>query len=190
MIFMDTLKNRERIPRITSVLHTFVQQSHNRGMVMAKWDNRFIALAQHIAEWSKDPSTKVGAVLVDADRRVVSMGYNGAPRGTAEPSEGDREQKLMRTIHAEENALHFAHRDVAGCTMYISRPPCAKCAAHMIQRGVKEVVYTYDGYDYQDYMSRWKESFMEAVTMLAEAGVQIKGVTNHPPTIIITHPLV
>jgi dCMP deaminase len=159
-------------------------------MVMAKWDNRFIALAQHIAEWSKDPSTKVGAVLVDADRRVVSMGYNGAPRGTAEPSEGDREQKLMRTIHAEENALHFAHRDVAGCTMYISRPPCAKCAAHMIQRGVKEVVYTYDGYDYQDYMSRWKESFMEAVTMLAEAGVQIKGVTNHPPTIIITHPLV
>lgn len=138
-----------------------------------KWDDRFIDLAQHVAQWSKDPSTKVGAVLVDKDRRVVSLGYNGAPRGTEEPDGSNREQKLMRTIHAEENALHFAERDVAGCTMYVSRPPCARCAAHMIQRGVSAVVYSYDGYDFDEYMSRWKESFDEAMKMFREAGVAV-----------------
>lgn len=108
------------------------------------WDYKFLDLAEHISKWSKDPSTKVGAVIVDDKNRVISIGYNGVPRGVNEPVSGDREQKLLRTIHAEENALAFAYRDVEGCRMYVSFPPCAHCAAQIIQRGITEVIYRID----------------------------------------------
>jgi dCMP deaminase len=134
------------------------------------WDKRFLALTELIATWSKDPSTQVGAVVVDADKRVVSLGYNGVPRGVEEVLDGNRNRKLLRTIHAEENALHFAHRDLGDCTIYVSTHPCAKCAAHIIQRGIKRVVCRQeDGAFYE----RWKESIAEAEAMFKEANVTL-----------------
>lgn len=137
------------------------------------WDNRFLDLCEHISEWSKDPSTKVGAVITDKNHRVISMGYNGAPQGVSEPSESNREQKLLRTIHAEANALHFANRDVSGCTLYVNLPPCAHCAAHIIQRGIKRVVYNFDRIKHASFYTRWHLELSEAMTMFRESGVEI-----------------
>lgn len=137
------------------------------------WDQRMLGLCEHISTWSKDTSTKVGSVITDSSYRVVSMGYNGAPQGVSEPSEGNREQKLMRTIHAEANALHFANRDVSGCTLYVNLPPCAHCAAHIIQRGIKRVVYNFDRSKHASFYSRWHLDLSEAMTMFREAGIEI-----------------
>jgi dCMP deaminase len=139
---------------------------------MSKWDARFMQLAQLVSTWSKDPSTKVGAVIVDADRRIVSCGYNGAPKGCIEPSGFSREQKLYRTIHAEANALHFAG-DVKGCTIYITAAPCANCAGHIIQRGITRVVYIKPDNDYGD---RWHDSIKQGWLMFAEAGISTQEV--------------
>lgn len=79
---------------------------------MSKWDHRFLELAELVGSWSKDPSTQVGAVIVDIDNRIVSTGFNGFPRGCLDHADtlGDRDRKLLRTIHAEDNALLFARR--------------------------------------------------------------------------------
>ena len=108
-----------------------------------KWDARFLEQAELIAGWSKDPSTGVGAVIVDPKNRVVSQGFNGFPRACADDADllADRDEKLRRTLHAEQNALLFAHRSVEGCTVYVTHPPCARCAAMLIQSGIKRVVY-------------------------------------------------
>ena len=102
---------------------------------MSKWDRRMLGLVNLIATWSKDPSTGVGAVIVDAKNRVVWLGYNGFPRAVCDSDEAlfDRDEKLRRTIHAEENALLFARGPVDGCTIYVTHPPCARCAAKLIQ---------------------------------------------------------
>jgi len=132
-----------------------------------KWDLRFLALSQHIAGWSKDDSTQVGAVIADPDRRVVSIGFNGYPKGVADQILS-REQKLLRTVHAEANALHFANRDVHGCSIYITHPPCCNCAAHLIQRGISRVIF-YAPSPY--FLERWGDSFKESLRMFREAKV-------------------
>ena len=93
-----------------------------------KWDYRFLDLAAVVASWSKDGSTKVGAVITDPDHRVVSLGFNGFPRGL-DDVDLPREEKLRRTLHAEENALLFASRPLDGCSIFVTHPPCARCAA-------------------------------------------------------------
>mgnify|MGYP002128816433 CR=1 FL=1 len=90
---------------------------------MSKWDARFIALASLVASWSKDPSTQVGAVIVDQDKRIVSTGFNGFPQGVND-APVDREVKLLRTIHAEDNALLFARRNVAGIDLVVAVLRC------------------------------------------------------------------
>jgi dCMP deaminase len=135
-------------------------------------------LAEHVALWSKDPSTKVGAVIVDEKKRVVSLGYNGVPRGVKEVPEGDRDRKLLRTIHAEENALHFANKDVEGCTLYVSMPPCAKCAAQMIQRGISRVVCRSGPVE---FWTRWMGQIVEAKAMFDEAGVSVTIIDKEEP---------
>lgn|SRR5574337_504686 len=136
---------------------------------LTKWQRRFLDMANLVASWSKDPSTKVGAVIADSDNRVVSLGFNGAPRNV-DDAFVSREQKLLRTIHAELNALHFARGDVSGCTIYVTHPPCAQCAASIIQRGIKEVVFPKPN---ADFMSRWAENYAEAVDMFVSADVGV-----------------
>ena len=108
-----------------------------------KWDRRFLELAGTVAQWSKDPRTKVGAVIVDAKNRVVSVGFNGFSRGTNDKVElyADRELKLKQIIHAEINAILFAKQDLEGCTLYVTPlAPCTQCASAIIQSGISRVV--------------------------------------------------
>lgn len=134
-----------------------------------KWDYRFIQLAKLVGSWSKDPSTKVGACIVDSRKRVISVGFNGPPVGVEEAT--NRQQKLMRTIHAEANALHFATRDwLEGCTIYVTHPPCAHCASHITQRGIKDVVCLLPS---EEFLSRWGEDYTEATQIFAQARVSL-----------------
>lgn len=138
---------------------------------MSNWDNRFLLLAQHIAGWSKDPSTQVGAVVVDQDKRIVSTGYNGFARGVDDGrlSTTDREEKLRRTIHAEVNAILYARRDLTGCTIYVTHPPCARCAAVICQSGIKRVVAVKPEKGFED---RWGEDMHSAEMQFGEADIR------------------
>jgi dCMP deaminase len=155
-----------------SVLEGFRQQKLARRL---KWDRRYLELAAHIGDrWSKDPSTKVGAVLVDHLGRVIP-GYNGFPRGLADNEEvyADREKKLQRVIHAEMNAILNAG-NARGMTLYTSAlSPCSRCAAHVIQAGIKRVVYedTKEGIP-----ERWAVDMAEALVMFKEAGIPTVGI--------------
>lgn len=133
---------------------------------MSKWHARFLDLAHLVASWSKDPSTRVGAVIVDSKNRVVSLGFNGFPHGTDDTAL-PRERKLLRTIHAEENALLFAQRDLTGCTAYVTHHPCGPCAAKLVQAGVTSVVVGRPMHD------AWAAHTEEASLILAEAGVEV-----------------
>ena len=111
-----------------------------------KWDRRFIDLALHISGWSKDPSTKVGCVVVGSDREIRSTGFNGFPRGITDSIERleDRELKYPLICHAEENAIMHAARigiSLKDCTAYVTWPPCTRCARSLIQAGVVPTTY-------------------------------------------------
>ena len=132
-----------------------------------EWDKRFLAMAELVAGWSKDPSTKVGAVIVDDRRRVVSVGYNGFPVGVSDDSRLDiRETKYKIVVHAECNALLFAPKDLTNCTIY-THPfmPCPQCAGMIIQSGIGRVV------SYESDNGRWKEDFELSRHMFKEANV-------------------
>ena len=135
-----------------------------------KWDRRYLALAGHVAFWSKDPSTCVGAVLLSEDRRREYLGYNGFPRGVEDDPVilADRPAKYLRTIHAEMNALLKAGRDAEGGTLYSTLFTCAGCAKHAIQSGVKKLV-TFYPVD----VDRWKDEFDAARDMYRQAGVEL-----------------
>lgn len=136
----------------------------------AKWDRRFLDLAAHVAAWSKDPSTKVGCVLVDTQRIVVGMGYNGFPRGVGDHAERlhDRPVKYAMVQHAEANAVLNASVKPHGATAYVTHPCCANCAGLLIQAGVSRIVTTRPS---AGLAERFRESFAIARSMLDEAGV-------------------
>lgn len=107
------------------------------------WDIRFAQLAKLVSLWSKDPSTKVGAVIVRPDKTIASVGFNGFPKGVPDLPEwyADRDIKYKIVKHAEENAILFAQEDIKGHTLYVyPLPPCSSCAGDIIQRGIKRVV--------------------------------------------------
>lgn len=110
-----------------------------------KWDRRFLRLAREVASWSKDPSTKNGAVLVRPDRSVASVGFNGFPQEMSDAPlyYQDREVKYDRVIHAEMNAVLFVRDPVplTGYTLYTTGPSCSRCAVHMIQAGIRRFVF-------------------------------------------------
>lgn len=136
-----------------------------------KWDRRFLALAKHIAQWSKDPSTKTGAVIVDSNNRVVSIGYNGFPRGINDSQERleNREIKYKIIVHCERNALLFAREPVAKCRLYTwPFMSCTPCAAMVIQAGIVEVIAPVSD------NSRWIEDFKLAEKLFDEAEVKVR----------------
>lgn len=118
---------------------------------MTKWDERFIALAEMVASWSKDTSTRVGAVVTN-HKQLVSVGYNGAPPGLDDEfALRDRETKLSCTIHAEHNAIEFAGKEyLDGHTLYLTHPPCDRCSALIIKKRVHKVIF-------KDVPSEWRE---------------------------------
>lgn len=155
-----------------------MQQSVAKAIEMTtKWDLRFIGLAQHISTWSKDPSTKVGCVVVGEDREIRSTGFNGFPRGINDDEDRlmDREKKYPLICHAEENAIMHAARigvSLKDSTAYVTWPPCSRCARSLIQAGIKEIVYPETG----KIPERWIEDFTISDSMLNEAGVAVRSI--------------
>lgn len=139
---------------------------------MNTWDRRFLALAEHVAGWSKDPSTKTGAVLTTVDNRVISLGFNGFPRGVADDSRLlDRETKYAMIVHCERNAVLLAGRSVEGSTLYTwPFSSCTPCAAMMIQAGVSRVVAPPCP---EDKIDRWGPDLNRAIALFKEAGVTV-----------------
>lgn len=138
--------------------------------MVSKWDARFLALAQHVAQWSKDPSTKCGAVVVGCDPRNISLGYNGFPRGIADDHRlEDRLTKYKLIIHAEQNALDNATFDTAGATIYCVHP-CLQCAKSIVSKRISRVVCPplppiEEG--------RWTHEIPQARSVLEEAGIRV-----------------
>ena len=135
-----------------------------------RWHHRFLELAQHVAGWSKDPSTQVGAVIARPDNTIASLGFNGLPRGLDDNDwlSMGREVKLAMTVHAEENAILAAKEPLVGYTLYVwPMQPCASCAAKIIQSGISRVVTT------PERPERWADSFAMAMAAFEEAGVVV-----------------
>lgn len=137
-----------------------------------KWDKRYIGLAKHIATWSKDPSTKIGAVAIGEKGQVLAQGYNGFPRGITDSDDRlmHRETKYKYVVHAEMNCIYNATYNgvsLQGATIYIhGLPICHECAKGLIQVGIKRVVYQSDMIP-----AKWAESNKQTMEFFSEAGV-------------------
>ena len=113
-------------------------------MTISSWDRRFLAVAMQVSCWSKDPSSKMGAVIANSDHRLVTLGYNGFPK-QVEDTKSRRHNKNVKyelVVHAEVNALLIAGSAALGGTVYLygPRPICARCAGILIQAGIKRAV--------------------------------------------------
>jgi len=108
-----------------------------------QWDEYFLKIAETVAEKSKDPSSKMGCVIVNPKKQVISVGYNGLIQG-ADESKMTLEERPMKyhfVIHSEMNALLYANRDLTGCTIYNKTATCDNCLKHCLQAGIKRFVY-------------------------------------------------
>ncbi|KFA98960.1 MULTISPECIES: cytidine/deoxycytidylate deaminase family protein [Vibrio] len=138
--------------------------------MVSKWAKRFIQMAELVGSWSKDPSTQVGAVITK-NNRIVSVGFNGYPHGISDSAEVDeRETKYLKTLHAEENAILFAKRDLDGCEIWVTHFPCPNCAAKIIQTGISVV---HCPQQTEDFLSRWGEKISLSQDMFEQAGVHV-----------------
>lgn len=128
----------------------------------------FIALAEHIAQWSKDPSTKVGAVVVDDKKRVIGLGYNGFPRGIKDDGRlFNRELKYELIVHAEVNAILNSVVLPEGGTLYSTFFPCPRCASVIVQAGITSVYFIENASD-----KRHEDAIALSRKILTEAGVE------------------
>jgi dCMP deaminase len=142
---------------------------------MADWDRRFMDLARHVGEWSKDRSRRVGCVVVGTHNEVRAMGFNGFPRGVDDENEArhERPTKYLWTEHAERNTIYNAARagtSLESCRMYIPWFPCMDCARAIVQVGIKELVAIKP--DMTD--DQWGAEFRAALELFAETGVRIR----------------
>lgn len=138
------------------------------------WDDRLLGIARAVAQWSRDPKMKVGAVIAKGNR-ILSTGFNGSAAGTSDPDWSDQMEKDGAVIHAEANAVLWAARNgptIEGATLYVTHPPCARCAAMAVQAGISRVVYHRD-MEPISYLSKYAASISQAVTILQEGNVAI-----------------
>lgn len=137
---------------------------------LIKWDLRFLDLCRYISEWSKDPSTKIGAVITN-DIKIVSIGFNGLPQNVPDFPDvlQDREKKYKHIIHGEMNAILTASMPLHGCTLY-TYPflPCTNCASMVIQSGIKRVV------SFECVDERWKDKLNLSKEFFSLANVNVK----------------
>lgn len=144
-------------------------------MIGPQWDERFMALAEHVGSWSKDRGRSVGCVIVGPDDSIRAIGFNGFPRGIDDDVEErhSRPAKYLWTEHAERNAIYVAARNgisLVGCRMYLPWFPCVDCARAIIQVGLEEIV----GKQPELSDSRWGSDFKVSLELLEEAGVKIR----------------
>lgn len=142
-------------------------------IVSFKWDMRFLDLACLVSTWSKDPSTRTGAVIVRPDRTVASIGYNGFPRGMVDSDERleSREEKYSRVVHCEVNALIHAHEPLRGYTLY-TYPflSCDRCFVQLAQAGITRFVAPVCPVTKRD---RWEAVFEKVRAYAEELNVTI-----------------
>lgn len=137
------------------------------------WDDYFMGVAYLSAQRSKDPSTQVGACLVNTDKRIIGIGYNGFPTGLDDETypwhnEGAfLETKYPYVVHAEPNAILNATGSLKNATLYVTLFPCHECSKLIIQSGVREIVYVED--KYQD-----RDSFKASKRMLEDVGITLR----------------
>jgi dCMP deaminase len=139
-------------------------------MSRESWPEFYLGMARYVASRSRDPSTKVGAVIVRPDKTVASIGFNGFPRGVADTPERyeDRDFKYPAVVHAELNAILNAREPLAGHTLYCTFHPCAACASAVVQSGISCVMIPDE-----PIPARWKTSMDIAATILSEGGVLV-----------------
>ena len=136
------------------------------------WNEYFMAVSFLSAMRSKDPATQVGACIVNSDKKIVGIGYNGMPRGCSDDSlpwgksgQSELDNKYMYVCHAEMNAiLNKNSESVSGCTIYVALFPCNECAKIIIQSGIKNVIYFSDKH-------KDKTSTIASKRMLHMAGI-------------------
>ena len=142
-------------------------------LTAAGWGDKYINLAKEISTWSKDPSTKVGAIVVGCDGQILSQGYNGFPRGINDSDErlNNRERKYELVVHAEMNAIYNASLtgvSLKDSTLYVyGLPICNECAKGIIQVGIKKVIALRP----EKYNIAWEESANNARNLFSEADV-------------------
>ncbi len=145
-------------------------------MFSEKWHKRFMEVAELVKTWSKDPSTKVGAVVVGPDREIRSTGYNGLVRGVDDnkPERLERPTKYDFFEHAERNAVYNAcliGASLKGCVIYVTSMPCPDCARAIIQSGIKMVVTHKVTIDENSPANTWRDKLIYSEEMFKEAGV-------------------
>ena len=137
-----------------------------------KWNHRYLDLAAQVASWSKDPSSKIGAVAVGGKGQILSQGYNGFPRGVNDSDEryNDRPTKYKLVVHAEMNVIYNATYNgvsLDGSTIFVvGLPCCSDCAKGIVQVGIKKIVMPS-----QDIPDSWKDSWALSKSIFEEAGV-------------------
>jgi len=142
---------------------------------MTDWDNRYMQLANHVGNWSKDRSRKVGCVIVGPMGDILAMGFNGFPRGLDDniDERHARPAKYLWTEHAERNAIYNAGRigvSLVGSRMYLPWFPCVDCARAIVQSGITELIAFSP--DFEDV--HWGEDFNISATLLKEAGTLVR----------------
>lgn len=138
-----------------------------------------MAMAKEVAQWSKDPNTKVGAIAVGSKGQILSQGYNGFPRGIFDGDErlNDRETKYKYVVHAEMNVIYnatYSGVSLDNSKLYVyGLPVCSECAKGIIQVGIKEV---YVANECLDLRPHWFQSFQQTMDMFQEAGIKVYAV--------------
>lgn len=137
------------------------------------WDKYFMGVALLSAMRSKDPNTQVGACIVNKQKRIVGIGYNGFPFGCDDDSfpwdnSGDfLNTKYPYVVHAEPNAILNSITSLDGCCIYVTLFPCHECVKLLIQSGIKEIIYMDDKYE-------GSESDQAAKKMLNAANISFR----------------
>ena len=149
------------------------------------WDEYFMGVAILASQRSKDPSTQVGACIIDGEKRILSTGYNGFPQGCSDDEfpwnrdESVGETKYQYVVHAELNAiLNASGKKLAGATLYVGLFPCNECAKAIIQSGIKEVIYLSDKYHGTPSMEASRK-------MLTAAGVKVRQIKPTKASIVL-----
>ncbi len=150
------------------------------------WDEYFMGIALLSAKRSKDPNTQVGACIVNEEKKIVGVGYNGFPMGCDDDElPWEREGEFLETkypyvCHAELNAiLNSISRDLRGCTIYVALFPCNECAKAIIQSGIKEIVYLSDKYKDTDIVIASKRMLNQANIRLRKLDITLSDITIH-----------
>lgn len=162
-----------------------IEKTTRIGNRQLKWDLRYLTIAKTVGGWSKDPSTKVGAVLVRPDNSIASTGFNGFPPGHEDSPElyADREYKYKHVVHAEANAINFLGGTLVGFTLYTSFPSCPECMELAGRAGIKRVVgppLLGEGSRGKSkaWIDEWEQRILKSNEIADKYGIQLDVVQN------------